>query len=210
MLNIVEKCIIVFVAANTRTDDIEIETCAYFNLRRFQTKMKQSKNIYLSNLYGPSSSNIFNDEIDKKRFLDIVRSALEQNECQVYAFCLLEHEVYFLVGAQNQKLIKQFLNEIICEFQKYKKDSSLTFCSALQHRRKMSAIEILECCRNIHVLPVENKYVKYLHDYWWSSYKDYMKKYSTGIVNPSLLIMQLDKNASKAINIFRKFHEDIS
>jgi len=168
--------------------------------------MKKSKNIYLAYLYGSNSYHIFNDEIDKKWFLDIVRLVQKRINCEVYAFCLLEKEVHFLLGVQNQKLMKLFLNEIIQEFQRYKKDSKLIFCSTYQYKKKMSAAEILEYCRNIHALPLEKKYVKHLRDYWWSSYRDYLRKYSTGIVNTSVIITHLDENENKAMNKFVKLH----
>lgn len=170
--------------------------------------MNKHLNFYAAYLYEEYSSHIFNDEIDRKRFLDIIRAVLNKNKSEIYAFCLLEHEVYMLLDIQDLKLTKLILNQMSQEYLHYKQVSTLTFCSSFEYKKEMTVTDLLEYCRNIHMLPVERKLVKELEDYWWSSYRNYIKKYSVNMVNTSILIALLDENETKAVSKFRKFHEN--
>lgn len=54
--------------------------------------------------FGETSSGpVFGNEIEKKRFLDMLLNAIQDLKINVYAYCVLDYEAYILATADGRK-----------------------------------------------------------------------------------------------------------
>lgn len=167
--------------------------------------------VYYSILRSNNPNRIFADEIDKQKFLDLIRLNRNEMDFEIHAYCIMDNEVHLLVGADNAKLLSKILKKIMNGFVSYysgiypqQKDC----ISESHHKLKKEDCEyILKLCSRIHSIPLENSVAKRLGDYWWSSYNDYMGKYFSGIVETETLMNFIDIDKQRALKKFRMYHK---
>ena len=57
--------------------------------------------------FGETSSGpVFGNEIEKKRFLDMLLNAIQDLKINVYAYCVLDYEAYILATAHQVHMMK--------------------------------------------------------------------------------------------------------
>lgn len=150
-----------------------------------------------------SSGPVFGNEIEKKRFLDILLDARQSLDAEVYAYCILDRKGYILAGVRQKSELKAAADSMksafeSCYHETYPREKAC-ICCEMQWLGKLTWGEITEACIRIQQLPVEHLRVEKAEDYWWSSLKEYLLRYRSGIMQPELLLGILDPDRRRAV-----------
>ena len=155
----------------------------------------------------------FADERDKKKFLEYLLQSKKEKGLRVFAFSLLDDEVHFLLGTKEEDreaaaqnlwyLLRRYEEYYLVSHGKNRKESleGQADCRPLYRTE-----EILDICRFIHRMPVEEGYVRKLDDYWWSSFLTYRGIYSWEFVDTRPILWCFSDNREKNGRQFIKFH----
>lgn len=157
-----------------------------------------------------SSGPVFGNEIEKKHFLDILLNAIKNKSVRVYAYCVLDETGYILMSAKTEQIMSEIMDRVREDFAVYYKKrfpgSSAAFEYEFQWLELCKSEQLIQACIELHLLPVRHGYAKQEQDYWWSSLKEYMLKYRSGIIYPEILLKRLDLNARGAVRKMKTLH----
>lgn len=177
------------------------------------SRLKNNLRIYSVTLRANINYQIFADERAKKKFLDtVLRVKVKSKEyMEIFAFCVMDAEACLLVAALEDRQLDQMIHAIgekmkahilqVYKGQAVRLEGTYVDCGHLTLQ------QMIEKCRCIHAIPVEQHYVRCMEDYWWSSYKDYIQKYRTGLVCPETLLRVLSTDNEEAIQKFVRYHK---
>ena len=135
---------------------------------------------------GDDRKKIFLNETDFRKFLDYLKKAKEKFDFYLYAYCLMGNHYHLLLETSQANLsqIMQYLNTSYTIYYntKHKRHGHL-----FQGRFKSILIEadsyFAELTRYIHLNPVKARLVDSAEEYPWSSYKIYLSKGSSDLIN---------------------------
>ena len=116
---------------------------------------------------------IFEDDTDKRKFLDVFKSKLDGADITVYAWCLMDNHAHLLLRAQNDALSKAMQRTLV-SYAQYFNGRHGHVGKVFQNRFSAQAVEsevhflaaIRYIHRNAHEAGASN-----LCDYAWSSYR---------------------------------------
>ena len=153
-------------------------------------------------LRGINQQQIFQDEEDNLKFLQIVKECKAISEFKLFAYCLMENHVHLLIkeGKEPIELIfKRIGNRFVYWYNtKYKRVGHL-----FQDRYRSEPVEtdeyFLTVLRYIHQNPVKAGIVKSCGKYRFSSYNEYIKE--SKIIDDELAKQMLTKEE------FVKYHK---
>jgi len=126
---------------------------------------------------GINQQNIFEDDEDCERMLQILSDVKAVSKCGIYAYCLMGNHCHLLLKVGDEAL-EQIIKRVGARYvywfnAKYKRAGHL-----FQDRYKSEAIEndrhLLGVLRYIHHNPIQAGHCKALTDYPWSSYREYV------------------------------------
>lgn len=167
-------------------------------------RMKSTTNSYHIMIRGVNKVNIFFDDEDRKKFLQITKHYLEKLGIELFAYCLMDNHVHFLLRAkENFQKFMQCIQTVYAAYfnKKYERVGHL-----FQDRFKSIPVEsnnyILQCVRYIHQNPVKAN-ISTIDKYKWSSYKEYIKK--PIIVKTEFILNMLGTNLADSINNYREY-----
>jgi putative transposase len=129
-------------------------------------------------LRGNERKQIFIDNDDKQRMLDIFIDKCQKEKVAIYAYCLMDNHVHLLIGTLNSNLdvvMKRITVSYVCYFnRKYRRIGHL-----FQDRFRSENIEnegyLLEALRYINNNPVKAGIADSPLKYKWSSFTEYFK-----------------------------------
>ena len=154
-------------------------------------------------------------KLKKMHFLDILLNAIKNKSVRVYAYCVLDETGYILMSAKTEQIMSEIMDRVredfaVC-YNKRFPGSSAAFEYEFQWLELCKSEQLIQACIELHLLPVRHGYAKQEQDYWWSSLKEYMLKYRSGIIYPEILLKRLDLNARGAVRKMKTLHrkEDI-
>lgn len=174
-----------------------------------QRRKLSSSQIYHVMLRGNSGRDIFIDDEDRHRFLNILTDKKKDNEFVLYAYCLMDNHIHLLLK-ENKDNISHIMKRIGTAYavyfnKKYQQNGHL-----FQDRFKSEVIEgelyLLAVIRYIHNNPLKARLVKLPEDYKWSSYSEYLKNRTKMVIVEDILKL-FSKNLSKALPLFMKFSQ---
>ncbi|MDD4689882.1 MAG: transposase [Eubacteriales bacterium] len=161
---------------------------------------------------GINRQNLFEEEQDYKKMLEILRDIKSAYEIEIYAYCLMTNHVHLFVKEKEIGDIKIIMHKILTRYvmwynRKYQRSGSL-----IGNRYKSEPIEdeayYLTLMRYIHQNPLKAGMVNDVEEYIWSSYNDYinMKNELTDI-DFGLSIFSNDEE--KALKAFDEYHKEM-
>ena len=159
---------------------------------------------------GINHQNLFEENQDYKKLLEIIEKIKTEYSMEVYAYCLMTNHVHLFVKEQNMGDIKKVVHKILTRYvvwynHKYKRSGSL-----IGNRYKSEPIEddlyYLSLIRYIHQNPVKAGIVKNMEEYRWSSYNDYINL-SDKLTNIEFALDMLSENKINALEAFKELHE---
>ncbi len=65
-------------------------------------RIKSKTGIYHVMLRGIGKQNIFEDELDKQKFMMLLTEAKQKSQFSLYAYCLMNNHVHLLLKIVNQ------------------------------------------------------------------------------------------------------------
>lgn len=123
---------------------------------------------------GDRRENIYEDDVDRKSFLNIFSSVIEQFNWICFSYCLMDNHYHLLIQTPDSNLSKGMrqLNGVFTQTynRRHQKTGHL-----FQGRYKSILVDedayLLELSRYIVLNPVKAKMVKQVEDWKWSSYQ---------------------------------------
>ncbi len=158
-----------------------------------------------------SSGPVFGNEIEKKRFLDILLKARQISDAEIYAYCILDRVSYILAGVGQKDSIRLTTEQVKEDFEAcYRKAyprEQINICCEFQWMERLTWERIAAGCARLQQLPVLCLRVAQAEDYWWSSLKEYLLRYRSGIIRPEFLLEVFDSDRRRAVLKMKKFQK---
>lgn len=128
---------------------------------------------------GNERKNIFLDEEDKMRFMEILFAKKQEKKFFLHAYCLMDNHVHLLLseGSQDVATVMKRINVSYVSYfnKKYKRVGHL-----MQDRFRSEPVEndqyAIALARYIHQNPVKARVVQSVGEYKWSSYPAYLNQ----------------------------------
>lgn len=174
-------------------------------------RMKSRSGIYHVMLRGANRQEIFHDDEDCIKFLDIIGKYKMKSGLEVYAWCLMNNHVHLLLKEGNEDIsitMKRIGVSFVCHYNwKYKTTGHL-----FQDRFKSENVEtnkyLFTVIRYIHQNPVKAGIVNRVDDWRWSSCLGYYGKNDPRkLLNHDFILKMLSADITIAKEIFKEFNE---
>lgn len=167
------------------------------------------KQVYHVMLRGNDRQNIFIDDEDKKRIVDILIEKKNNSAYYIYAFCVMDNHIHLIIKEGNDSLsrsIKRIAISYALFFNKKYKRIGHVF----QDRYKSENIEddryLLSAIRYVHQNPLKAG-ISSIDEYYWSSYREYLGD-AIIVTDVSEILEMISNNKDSALKEFiRLSHE---
>ena len=153
--------------------------------------------IYHVMFRGHGKNEIFLENRDYEKFLEILQEIKEIKQFELYAFCLMTNHAHLVIKEAELKDVSDVMKRLIGKYTqwfnyKYGKSGGL-----MESRYKSRAVDtdeyLMHLIRYVHQNPIKAGLVENAADYTWSSYENYLKK-DSGIIDTTLLFEILPKH----------------
>lgn len=174
-----------------------------------QARVKSGSGIYHLMLRGINKQNIFEDEEDRKRFLETLEYFKWKSSYLLYGYCLMDNHIHVLMK-EKEESVSQAIKRISSSYvywynQKYERCGHL-----FQERFKSEVVETEEyfliVLRYIHQNPLKAGVAKAISQYSWSSFREYIG--NCGIVDIDFALDIFSDDRTKAIQLFNDYNNE--
>lgn len=171
-------------------------------------RKKSNTGIYHIILRGINRQTIFQDEEDRRRFIQTIDKYKKESEYKIYGYCLMGNHIHLLIKEEKEELsiIMRRIGASYVYWYNWKYDRS---GHLFQDRYRSEAVEdekyLLAVLRYIHQNPLKAGIVNDIKEYRWSSYKDYIDEAT--IVDTDYILDIINEDREKAIRTFIEFHK---
>lgn len=171
-------------------------------------RKKSISKIYHIMLRGINQQNIFSDDEDCRKFMDLVAAYKKKTGFELYAYCLMWNHVHLLVKEGKEELsssMKRIGASYVGWYNwQYDRKGHL-----FQDRYRSEPVEddsyLLTVLRYIHQNPIKAGLTKDIETYEWSSYLDYTGK--PGIADTDFVLGMFAENKIDAIRCFIDYNK---
>ncbi|MDS1030156.1 transposase [Bacillota bacterium LX-D] len=175
-----------------------------------QPRVKSNSGYYHIMIRGNERQNIFRDEEDKFRFLNILCEKKQENRFNLHVYCLMDNHVHLMLseGTEDVANVMKRVNVSYVYYfnKKYKRIGHL-----FQDRFKSEVVErdayVLALARYIHQNPVKAGIVTYMEQYKWSSYLCYLDQNNDfdQLLEKETILSYFSKDKEKAKEQFKEY-----
>lgn len=170
-------------------------------------RTKSESGIYHIMLRGINRQDIFADNEDIQRMIEVIIRYKEICKYEVYAYCIMSNHVHLLLKETEDTIsnaVKRISGSYVFWYnKKYERCGHL-----FQERYKSEAVEndeyFLTVLRYIHQNPIKAGMVKDISAYKWSSYNEYIKE--AVVINKDFVLGMFSNDKAKALELFCKFN----
>ena len=168
-----------------------------------QARQFSSTGLYHIVFRGMNKHDIFEEETDYRKMIEIIEKLKEEMNFSIYVYCLMTNHVHILLKEQKTgdiiTIMKRMLTKYAMWFNfKYKRSGAL-----IANRYKSEPIEVddyfFSVVRYIHQNPLKAGMVDKIKKYKWSSYNEYIN--SNGISDKKFILESL------SLKEFIEFHD---
>lgn len=161
---------------------------------------------------GINRQNLFEEEKDYEKMLEIIKEVKEEKGFRIHGYCLMTNHVHLFICEKETGDIKKIMHKILTKYvgwynYKYSRSGTL-----IGNRYKSEPIEdesyYLNLLRYIHQNPIKSGISQNMEDYKWSSYSEYIKKSAKEIVDTEVFLLMFSEEEKRAIELFKEFHEE--
>lgn len=181
-----------------------------------RAREKSKSGIYHIMLRGSNRQEIFHENEDNFKFLEILEKYTRESGTKVYGWCLMDNHVHLLLCEGHEEL-SATMKRIGVSFVWYYNWKYKTTGHLFQDRFKSEKVEsdeyLLTVLRYIHQNPLKAGMVKWVDDWKWSSCHGYYGESSDPVAlldKDFILKMFSSDNTNKAIAKFKNFNELVS
>lgn len=174
------------------------------------SRKKSESKIYHVMIRGNERKEIFLNDDDKFKFIEILKEKQHGKKYSIYAYCLMDNHVHLLVN-EGDETISQIMKKINISYAYYFNKKYGRVGHLFQDRFKSEAIEdeghLLSAMRYIHNNPVKAYIVMQAQDYKWSSYGRYVGKdqYTKDSIDEEFILRMFSCEREKAMELFKEF-----
>lgn len=179
-----------------------------------RTARERSKSgMYHVIIRGANRQEIFHEEQDCLRFLEILEIYKEKIETKIYGWCLMNNHIHLLIK-EGKEEIATTMKRIGVSFVGYYHRKYDTTGHLFQDRFRSENVEseeyLITVIRYIHQNPIKAKLVSKPLDWKWSSCSGYYgkKSYPQGLLDSELILGLFSDDKEIAIKKFREFNEE--
>jgi REP element-mobilizing transposase RayT len=175
---------------------------------------KQSESsIYHIMIRGNERKEIFYENEDRIRFLDTLKKMREDGNYDIYAYCLMNNHVHFLMR-EGKDSIQRSMKRICVSYVYYFNNKYQRVGHLFQDRFRSEAVEeesyVLAAARYIHNNPVKAGIVAKAEDFKWSSHAEYINKIECkeGLIERNFLLSLLSDKEEQAIELYTEYSNE--
>ncbi|RKQ29270.1 transposase [Oceanobacillus halophilus] len=166
-------------------------------------RRKSRSGIYHIMLRGINRQTIFEDDVDKRRFLETLLKYKPVCNYQIYSYCLMDNHVHLLMKETDESIsvaIKRISSSYVYWYnQKYERTGHL-----FQERFKAEVVEnpisFLTVLRYIHQNPMKAGLAKSVFESKWTSFYEYI--HQANIVDIDFALQLFSTDRRKAIKLY--------
>ncbi|MFZ7101228.1 MAG: REP-associated tyrosine transposase [Peptococcaceae bacterium] len=173
---------------------------------------KSASGIYHIMIRGANKQEIFHDDEDKLRFLEILKKYKLAAEMEIYGWCLMSNHLHLLLKEGDEDL-SVTMKRIGVSFVWYYNQKYKTTGHLFQDRFRSEKVEsneyLLSVLRYIHQNPRQAGMVKKLENWQWSSCPGYYGQniVPVGLLNTGFVLQMFADVENTAMLRFREFNE---
>ena len=130
---------------------------------------------------GIEKKYIFEKEIYKKRYLQLLYKESENFEIKIIAYCIMDNHVHLLINVEKIETMSKFMHKVNFMYAQYynfmeNNRKGYVFRNRFVSEPICDEFHLLNCIIYIHNNPVKAKMVKYAYQYKYSSYNIFLTK----------------------------------
>lgn len=171
-----------------------------------KARLRSSNRIYHIVLRGNDRQDVFLDDEDKVKMMQILNEKKQDNAFFLFSFCILHNHIH-LILRENEDDVSRILKRAATSFAFYFNNKYGKSGRVFQDRFKSEAIEnghmLLEAIRYVHRNPLKNE-IRKLDEYKWSSYQEYLYN-AEGITDRKEILTLFSNDEVKALKNFEEF-----
>lgn len=172
-----------------------------------KAREKSESEIYHVMIRGINQQQIFEDDEDKEKFIQVLRECKAISEFKLFAYCLMSNHIHLLIKVGKEdlgKIFKRIGGRYVYWYNiKYQRNGHL-----FQDRFKSEPVKddkyFLTVIRYIHQNPIKAKICNNIEDYNYSSYGRYVKDMNLDLVDIDYVYQVVSKDE------FLKFNNENS
>lgn len=172
-----------------------------------QSRESSPTSIYHVMIRGNERKNLFLDDEDRTKFLEILDEKKQRSKYLLYAYCLMNNHVHLLIKEGVEEL-SQIMKRINVAFAYYFNNKYQRVGHVFQDRYRSEAIHneqyLLAVVSYIHNNPVKAGIVEYPDQYCWSSYSSYIDLTlpRARLIESEIVLGLFSNNSKDAIRLF--------
>lgn len=177
-----------------------------------KARVKSKSGIYHIILRGANKQEIFHDDQDCVKFLQVLEAYKQRCDIKVFAWCLMNNHVHLLLK-EGKEEISNTMKRIGISFVSYYNKKYRTIGPLFQDRFKSENVEtnryLLTVTRYIHQNPVKAGLVRQADAWKWSSCSGYygVEYFPQGLLDYDLILSLFAHERTTAIDNFKLFNE---
>ncbi|KAB8126811.1 transposase [Gracilibacillus oryzae] len=176
-----------------------------------KARVKSRTGIYHIMFRGANRQEIFHDEEDNLKFIEILKKYKEKFNLQLYAWCLMSNHIHLLLK-EGQEAISVTMKRIAVSFAQYYNWKYRTTGHLFQDRFKSENVEtrkyLLTVVRYIHQNPLKAGIVSQVEEWNWSSCLHYYDRNPDDpFLNSDFILRMFSSDRQIALQRFREFNE---
>lgn len=166
-----------------------------------RARKKSECGIYHIMLRGINQQQIFEDEEDNAKFIQVLKDCKAVSEFQILSYCLMGNHVHLLLKIEKEP-IEQVFKRICGRYVYWYNVKYQRVGHLFQDRFKSEPVEddayLLTVIRYIHQNPVKAGLSSSVENYKWSSYSEYFKDKT--FINTSFVLSMISIGQFKKLN----------
>jgi putative transposase len=177
-----------------------------------KARVRSKSGLYHIMSRGANRQEIFHDDEDCQRYLDIIKKYKMKSELRIYAWCLMNNHVHLVVKEGNED-ISLTMKRIGVSYANYYNWKYQTIGHLFQDRFRSENVEtdqyLLKVIRYNHQNPVKAGIVQQVVDWRWSSCRSYYypNPESWDLVDTKFILNMFSSDSTKARELFKEFNE---
>ncbi len=146
--------------------------------------MTKPRYYYESNFYhimiqGDEKKNIFKSDRNKKKMIYLLKHNAFRNDVEIIAYCIMDNHAHILAFCPEMERISKMMLQSNTSFWLYYTKKRQKVGHVFRERYRCESIftksHLVNCIKYIHNNPVKARICINLSDYYYSSYKNFLK-----------------------------------